>query len=63
MKIEIDFKHTANVLKMLVNNQCVDGFKWFKDVPESVSANIFELVEAIRLLEEQPVKTITIAKE
>lgn len=63
MKIEINFKNTANVLKLLVNNQCVDGFKWFKDVPESASANIFELVEAIRLLEEQPVRTMTIVEE
>ena len=60
--LEVDPKRVANMLKRIVNNNCEDGFVWYKDVGSDMP-NMFDMSEAIRILENAETETITIEDE
>ena len=62
MTITISCKNVANLLKGIVNQQCEDGFKWYPDV-KPVGVSLFDLTEAIRLLEQQEDKTFEVVDD
>ena len=61
MVITIDYKKTANLLKKIVNQSCVDGFRWYEDVGEL--PNMFDIHNAIKVLEQKESEQIVIVEE
>ena len=51
MTIEFNYKEAANLLKLFVNAQCEDGFKWYPEAKPIAELNIFSINAAIKLLE------------
>ena len=58
MKIEFNPANVANLLKAIVNRQCADGFLWYPNVGEMPT--LFDINEAIRILESAEIKTIEV---
>lgn len=57
LKIECNTKRAANLLKQIVNQMCKDGFEWYPNVGEMPT--LYDIHEAIKILEDQETKTIT----
>ena len=62
MKVKVSCKNVANLLKCIVNGQCEKGFQWYPDVTKA-DVSIFELNEAIRVLELQEDIKLEVARE
>lgn len=58
MKIEFNPANVANLLKAIVNQQFADGFLWYPNVGEMPT--LFDINEAIRILESAEIKTIEV---
>lgn len=51
MELKADYKAVANILKLMVNQNCKEGFKWYPEADPKLGANIFSINQAIKLLE------------
>lgn len=58
MVIEINPKRVANLLKIIVNQQCEDGFLWYPNIGEMPT--LFDINEAIRVLESMEAITVEV---
>ena len=58
MTIEFNPKKVANLLKQIVNQSCVDGFLWYPNIGEM--PNLFDINEAIKILENAEIKKMEI---
>ena len=58
MTIEFNPKKVANLLKQIVNQSCVDGFLWYPIIGEM--PNLFDINEAIKILENAEIKKMEI---
>ena len=52
IEISFDVMNVVNMLKGLVNAHCEKGYKWYPEAPSNVEVNLFELNNAIHILEE-----------
>ena len=53
MKITLSCKNVADLLKAIVNDQCVDGFEWYPGIRRGM-VSLYDLTYAIEVLEKQP---------
>ena len=60
--ITINVQHVADMLKHIVNNRCADGFKWFPNTKRA-EASLFDILAAIKVLEEQAERTIHVVED
>lgn len=60
MEININPRRVANVLKKLVNSAFAENVTYFEDVNEEEGASLWDMVEAISLLDDAEEKTIHI---
>lgn len=61
MTIEFNPKKAANLLKEIVNQSCEDGFLWYPNIGEM--PNLYDINEAIKILEQSEIKTMEIIEE
>ena len=61
MTIEFNPKKAANLLKAIVNKSCEDGFLWYQNIGEM--PNLFDINEAIKILEQSEIKIMEIIEE
>lgn len=59
IEIEVNPRRVANLLKQIINMHCVEGEEWFKDI-DNPSASLFDLSEAILILEDVEPFTIRV---
>lgn len=62
-EIKANYKEVANLLKNIVNDNCVDGFKWFPEATRPVNITVFDLTMAIQVLDNTEDTTIAILDE
>lgn len=60
MEININPKRVANLLKQMINDICVENFVWFEDVNKEEGASVWDMIEAIDLLDDAEEKNINI---
>ena len=60
--ITVSPKRVAAYLKAKVNGLCEDGFKFFEDVPHG-KVTIFDLLDAIKILDSYEDKTMQIVDD
>lgn len=54
--IEFNTKRVANLLKVMVNQTCEDGFQWYTDIGEMPT--IFDINHAIHILDNMDTEAI-----
>lgn len=54
-------KRVANLLKSMVNQKCVAGFTWYEDIGDM--PNLFDICEAIKILENMESISLTITDD
>lgn len=60
MVFNISCKNVANLLKLMVNERCEDGFLWYPEA-KVAKVSLYEINTAIKVLEEQEDMQIEIA--
>ena len=60
--IKVQPKRVAALLKRIINNNCEEGFRWFEDV-DSEMPTVFDIITAIDILENSPIKELNVLNE
>ena len=62
MTVQANYKEVANLLKIIVNNQCKKGEEWFPDVKHA-NMSVWDLSRAIQVLENAKDEPLTVLEK